>query len=142
MSVVRTLTAGELASYAGVYRTGSEWVVYGCVMAVLGVMFFGIVMTTAVQLALPLWLSIGLASAAASAAIATIVVQARSFTVIDAESIRYESPLRFLGWSVPLKDIVRCEVISRRAKELRIVTATRIRTINLTYEQWALLRPE
>jgi hypothetical protein len=62
--------------------------------------------------------------------------------VIDAESIRYESPLRFLGWSVPLKDIVRCEVISRRAKELRIVTATRIRTINLTYEQWALLRPE
>jgi len=141
-SIVRTFTPEELQPYFGVYRTGvGEWAVYGVVMVVIGSIFFGFASLAGREIALPNWLAIVLALSAAGLAIAVVVIQARASIVLGPANISYVIAFPGFGWSVPLPEIIRCELISKRAKMLRIITEHDSHTLLLTSELWLLIRP-
>lgn len=140
-NTTRTFTLGELSPYFGVYRSGvGEWLVGGFAMAIMGTMFFAIVMMLGSKLGLPFLLSMPLGVLAGGAAIAAAAVQIRSYTVVAPEGISYVSDWSRLSWFVPSNELVRCDLVSRKAKTLRVVTNRSTHTLLLTSELWSLLR--
>ena len=118
MTSTTRLAPDALTACFGVYPAHPvEWIAYGCVTLVLAPMFFFIAWQIGNAIALPVPIVIALALSSAGAAIAVITMQAMSKTIIGPDAIRYVSGLPMLSWSVPLQEIVACELIrARRAR--------------------------
>jgi hypothetical protein len=140
--VVRNLTPEELALSVGTYHPrAGEWMAYAVASVILGPIFFAMRVFLGSALAFPYWARVLLAACSSAVALATILVQALSVLSIAHDQISYVSIVPWLSWSVPLHEITACELISRRAKELRIRTVSgSSRSLILTYEAWSRLQ--
>jgi hypothetical protein len=135
-AAVRVLFPNELTSYFGVYTPGRAdlfgfafVVVWLSALASLASFFtlppFGATLVSVAVMAL-----VG----------ATVYAESRSSRVIGPERVAYVSPCRFLSWSLPLVEVVRCEVVpGSPTPRLRVYTRQGSRSLPLTVELWRAL---
>ncbi len=132
---VKVFTPDDLRPYFGTYGPeAGEWVQFGIAALILSCLLFatGYVFTKALGASLLPCLASG--TAFACLALAALVVQARSVIVLGSDGISFVSPISRLSWSIPMRDVTFCELVSGgRALALRIRTNSgRSRTLNPT----------
>jgi hypothetical protein len=108
-------------------------------MLILGTIYFGVGHFIGEASMLTPVASIVVAACVAAMAIAVVVAQALSVTIIGPDRISYSAAFPWLSWSVPFDEMTRCALISERAKMMHIATAKRSRTLILTNQLWRRL---
>lgn len=138
----KRITPTDLQAYLGVYRTNvAEWVLYGFAIGITGVMFFGVGVISGKRMGLSPAAAVLLGAVSVAVAVSFVIAQARALIVLEPNRISYVIAVPLLSWSISWSDITRCELIERRAKVLRISTATQTRTLVFPSHLWARLRP-
>lgn len=137
-AAIRAYSVLELQPFFGVYvPTWREYLGY----AVLAAWFAGLAAVVAYSSEVAPFI-VGLAAGgAAIPAAAAAFLDAHSRRVLGPDHISFISPVRILSWSVPLSDVLQCDLVPGRPyNRLRVVTRHRTRSLPLPQHLWESLR--
>ena len=135
---IRGLTTDDLRPFFGTYLPSArDKFAYAVVVAFLAAL------AAAIAYSIDQRTSVVVVSVAGIIAIAIFVVSvdARTERVIGPSSISYKSPFSVFSWSVPLSEILQCDLIpGGPVNRLRLILRTGNRVLPLTSELWRKLR--
>ncbi len=136
-AAIRAFSPHELVPYFGVYRAGwAEWLSYAYLVIFFAAMGYMVTASTTNSD------SLAFVVAALCFVIAAVAawIEAASLRIIGPQNIGFASPLQWLSWSLPLRDVQQCDLVPGRPPKLRIISSAGARSLTLTRQMWVLLR--
>lgn len=138
VGAIRAYSVAELQPFFGVYRPSwRELLAYTVLAAWFGLMACVITYTNEASPALT-----ALAGTAGTLiAAAAAWFDARSPRVLGPETISFISPVGIFSWSVPLREVLQCDLVPGQPyNRLRVITTRRVRSLPLPLHLWEALR--
>ena len=136
-AAIAALSPDELTPFYGSYRDGwREWAGYAYLALFTAVMAYVLSEAFGANRAL----SLGLALAGLVVGVVAGRIESTTEIIIGPDRIARESALPWFSWSVPLSDVVQCDLIPARPGRMRVITREHgNRNLALTRELWNLL---